>query len=125
MLKKISLIATIAMVTWTIFLFTSDGRDWFVYDWIFNMWKGFDVVLSIFLAFLTYGLFEKRKYVKFLAPVIFGMVITDWIFNIQLWIYAGYNLLEPRFIFSFIGAAIVIYFFYWFTKKCVKDTSKI
>lgn len=116
-----SLATTILMIIWTVLLPTWNSQEWFVNKWIHNMWVGFDIILSILLITLTYGLYKKKEFVKYLSPTIFGMIIIDWIFNFQLWLYGGYNLLETRFLISYVFIAISLVYFFWFTSKIYKE----
>ena len=101
-LSFLSLFVTIGFTIWTIFLPFWDSEKWFLDNRMQSMWLTFDVIFIIFMLTLTYFIWKEDIMAHFLAPLLFGMLLTDWILNISLWVIAGYNLLETRFILAFI-----------------------
>lgn len=113
----LSLSVTIGMFLWTLFIPLWNAKDWFVDERFQYMWFLFDIIFIILLSVLTYFIFSKNKFSQVLAPVLFGMIITDWIFNVGLWIFADYNLFEIRFLLSYLFIIITTSMFGWFFWK--------
>ena len=113
----LSLITTFFLIVWTGFLPSWNTNKWFVSAWIHQLWFWYDIILIIFLMAITYGIYYKKKYVKFFSAVFYGMIVADWLINFLIWVYADYNLLELRFIISYIFMFVILIYFYWFTKN--------
>jgi hypothetical protein len=113
-LFPISLGLTLLLVIWTLFLPYWDSEAWFISRPVHNAWVAFDIILVIFFIVFTYMASVRAKALNFLSPLLLGMIAADWILNIGLWIYAGYDLLSPRFLISLAFVGLTMTFFAWF-----------
>ena len=129
--KKLTLLSvtvSVLLFFWTCALPFWNSEQWFFSEKIHSMWVVFDIILVIMFILLTIAVWKKKWQTHFLAPLILGMILTDWIFNISLWVFEGYNLLEARFLFSYIFIFITTSFFVWFfvtIYKTSKDWSSL
>lgn len=120
----ISIAVTLATIIWTICLLFWDINSWFGQNWIKNMWLSYDIILIVFLVFLTCAIFNKNNLVSFLSPTFFGMILADWIISFLMWYFLGFNLLSIQFILMFLIAVIMLIFFFWFFNKLNIEATK-
>lgn len=119
-----SLIVTIGLAIWSFALLLWNSDKWFINKSVHYAWFTFDMFLITFFLLITYFVWKESKHAHFLAPFILGMIIADWILNVGLWIYGGYNLLELRFIFSFAFIIVSTLFFGYFFNEIYKDSKE-